>query len=82
MSSIDFTNYHDISFQSSPKTIATFSLVLSKQDILNALGSESIYINGKYYKVPEIELLELLYEYRFRSNIGNIEIDLEEIKTT
>lgn len=58
------------------KTILKASFFLSKEDILNTLLSEKILINGKYYLVPEEELIFHLTKKQF----GKITLELELIK--
>jgi hypothetical protein len=48
---------------------------LDKKSMLESLMYEQIFINGKYYKVPERTLLECLLNKRF----GETRLDLEEV---
>ena len=58
------------------RTVLTCSIRLDKKTMLNALQSDSILIDGRYYKVPEDALLECLINRRF----GETRLDLEEIE--
>ena len=72
---MDLTNYLEIQEPTKTRTIMTCYVRLDKKSILNALGAEQIFINGKYYKVPERTLLECLLNKCF----GEIMLDLEEV---
>lgn len=58
------------------KTIFKANVMLDKETILNALQSDSIYIFGKLYKVPEQQFLLCLLNKHF----GLQTIEFEEIK--
>jgi len=63
------------------KTILKANVLLDKETILNALKSDSIYIFGKLYKVPEKQfLLCLLNNHLGLQPIGLQTIEFEEIK--
>jgi hypothetical protein len=72
---IDLTNYLEIQEPTNTRTIMTCSIRLDKKSMLEALMHEQIFINGKYYKVPERTLLECLLNKRF----GETRLDLEEV---
>jgi hypothetical protein len=72
---INLGNYVEIQEKIQTKTIMTCYVRLDKKSMLEALNHEIIYINGKYYKVPEIKLLECLINKRF----GQIKLNLEEL---
>ena len=73
---IDFTNYLEISEQYKKKTVVCCFVRLDKETMLNALKSESIYIRGYYFKVPETKLLHLLLNKQF----GETYLELEKIE--
>lgn len=62
---IDLTSRVDISKPLRIRTIMTCDVWLDKQIILEALICEQIFIDGKYYEVPEIVLLESLRTKQF-----------------
>ena len=72
---IDLTNYLEIYEQTKTRVIMSCYVRLDKKTILSVLSSEQIYINGKYYKVPEKTLLLCL----LNNNFGETKLDLEEI---
>jgi|TARA_R110000851_G_scaffold138587_1_gene275283 hypothetical protein len=72
---IDLTDYREMQLPTETKTIMTCGLRLDKKAMLNALLSDSIYINGEYFKVPERALLECLIDKRY----GEIKLELEKI---
>ena len=72
---IDLTNYLEIQEPIKTITILTCYVRLDKKSILEALMHEQIFINGKYYKMPERMLLECLINKRF----GQTKLDLEEV---
>jgi len=72
---MDLTNYVDFQESQKPRTIMTCYIRLDKKSMLTALVSDNIFINGKYYKVPEQKLLECLINSRF----GETKLDLEEV---
>lgn len=56
---IDLTGlFNQVDFK--VETVLTASFKLSKEQILTALSSDSIYINGRMYKTPQMRLLECL----------------------
>lgn len=72
---IDLTSYLEISNKPETRLVMTCYVRLDKKTILSALAAESIFINGKYFKVPESRLLECLINRSF----GETKLDLEEI---
>ena len=58
------------------KTILYCTLQLTKKEMIQALRHEAIFINDKYYKVPEKTLLFCLTNEKF----GEIPLELEQIK--
>jgi hypothetical protein len=72
---IDLTSCVDISKPLRTKTIMTCDVWLDKKIILEALKCEQIFINGKYYEVPERVLLESLRTKQF----GITRLEFEEI---
>jgi hypothetical protein len=75
MEKMDLTNYLEIQQPAKLKTILTCHVRLDKKSMLEALSSEAVFINGKYYKVPEEELLDCLINKRF----GQTKLNLEQI---
>lgn len=73
---IDFTNHLEISESFKTKTVVCCFVRLDKETMLNALKSESIYIKGNYFKVPETKLLHLLLNRKF----GETYLELEKIE--
>ena len=69
------TNYWEIHGPTKTLSIMTCYVRLDKKSMLEALMHEQIFINGKYYKVPERTLLECLLNKRF----GETRLDLEEV---
>jgi hypothetical protein len=61
---IDLTNYRETQEPTKIRTILTCYVRLDKKTMLNALQSDSICINGEYFKVPEHTLLECLINRR------------------
>ena len=72
---INLTDYMEIQEPTKTRIIMTCYVRLDKKTILEALMHEKIFINGKFYKVPEKILLECILNRRF----GSIKLDLEEI---
>jgi len=72
---IDLTNYFEIQEPAKTRIIMTCYLRLDKKSMLETLMHEKIFINGKYYKVPERTLLECLLNKRF----GETRLDLEQV---
>ena len=72
---VDLTSYLQIQEPTKTRTIMTCYVRLDKKSMLEALMHEQIFINGKYYKVPEITLLECLINKCF----GKTRLDLEEV---
>ena len=72
---IDLTNYREIQEPIKTRTILSCSIRLDKKTMLNVLQSDSIFINGDCYKVPEHILLECLINKKY----GEIKLDLEKI---
>ena len=72
---IDLTNYLDFQEPKTTRIIMTCYIRLDKKSMLTALMSDNIFINGKYYKVPEQKLLDCLINSRF----GTTKLDLEEV---
>lgn len=72
---IDLTNYLEIQEPTKTRIIMTCYVRLDKKSMLEALMHEQIFINGKFYKVPEEKLLECLVNKRF----GKTKLDLEEV---
>jgi hypothetical protein len=73
---IDLSNYLEINEPTKTRTIMTCYVRLDKKSMLESLMHEQIFINGKYYKVPERILLECLINNKF----GEIKLDLEEVE--
>jgi hypothetical protein len=77
---IDLTSRVDISKPLRIRTIMTCDVWLDKQIILEALICEQIFIDGKYYEVPEIVLLESLRTKQFGMTRLEFErLEFEEI---
>lgn len=72
---IDLTNYRELQEPINTRTILTCHLRLDKNTMLNTLQSDSICINGEYFKVPEQTLLECLINMRY----GGTRLELEKI---
>ena len=72
---IDLTKYLEIQVPAKTRTIMTCCVRLDKKSMLEVLMHEQIFINGKFYKVPERTLLECLLNKRF----GETRLDLEEV---
>jgi hypothetical protein len=72
---MDLTNYIEVQEPIKTKTILTCCLRLDKKSMLEALMHEKIFINGKYYKLPELQLLDCLVNNRF----GETKLYLEQI---
>lgn len=72
---IDLTYHKELQEPTSFKTIMTCYIRLDKKTMLDTLQSDSIYINGKHYKVPEETLLKLLLKKCY----GETKLELEEI---
>ncbi len=72
---VDFSGKIDVNTNEKIITILTCTLWLTKEDMLNAMLHDCIFINSKYYKVPETDLLELLKNKKF----GYTTLDLIEI---
>jgi hypothetical protein len=72
---IDLTNYFEIQEPTKTRIIMTCYLRLDKKSMLEMLMHEKIFINGKYYKVPERTLLQCLLNKRF----GETRLDLEQV---
>lgn len=72
---VDFSSHLDIQEPTYIRTIMTCYVRLDKKSMVSALAADQIFINGKYYKVPETTLLECLINKRF----GEIKLELEEI---
>ncbi len=73
---LELTDYREMQEPLKIRTVLTCSIRLDKKTMLNALQSDAILINGRYYKVPENALLECLINRRF----GEIRLDFEEIE--
>jgi len=72
---MDLTNYRESQEPIKYKTILTCYVRLDKKSMLKVLQSDSVFINGEFFKVPETTLLECLIQKRF----GEIKLDLEKI---
>ena len=72
---IDYSSIVSTSTDWNVKTYLTIDIYLDREFILNTLATDSIYIYGKYYKIPERLLCEILLNKRF----GLQEITLEQI---
>lgn len=73
---IDLTNYLEIQEPTKTRVIMTCYVRLDKKSMLETLMHEQMFINGKYYKVPETTLLECLLNKRY----GQTKLNLEEVK--
>ena len=58
------------------KAIVIYHVGLDKKAMVDALQSDSICINGEYFKVPERALLECLINRRY----GDTRLELEKIR--
>lgn len=58
------------------KTILYCKIHLTKSEMIEALGKESVFIHDNYYKVPEQTLLHCLINGQF----GETNLELEMIK--
>lgn len=77
--SYDFTGFVNRYTKDIPEKImieATFKL--SREDILNALLNEVVYVDGHYYKVPEQEFLYLVMYKKYKEEIT---LKLERIES-
>lgn len=72
---MDLTNYRETQEPIKYKTIVTCYVRLDKKTMLKALQSESIYINGEHFKVPEYTLLDCLMNKRY----GETRLELEKL---
>lgn len=57
------------------RIILSCTVRLDRKAVLEALGSDSIYIDGNNFKVPEAKLLECLVNNKY----GFVKLDLEQI---
>ncbi len=73
---IDLTSYIELQKPKKTRTILICYFRLDKKAMLNALQSDSIFLDGEYFKVPEQTLLECLINRRF----GETRIELEKIE--
>ena len=73
---INLTDNLRIDIEPVTKTILYCTLKLSKKEMIQALSHEAIFINDKYYKVPEKSLLHYLTNKQF----GDTYLELELIK--
>ena len=72
---MDLTKYRETQEPIKYKTILICYVRLDKKSMLNALQSDSVYINGEHFKVPEQTLLECLINKRF----GETRLELEKL---
>ena len=72
---IDLTYHVEIDNPIITSTILTCYFRLDKKTMLNVLQSNSIYIKGEYFKVPEKALLQCLINNRY----GETKLELEKI---
>lgn len=74
--SINFNDFRTIDSPNYTKTILTVEVNLTRDEILQTLQKEFIFINGNYYIVPEHKLIGCLLNRQY----FNIILDLEQIK--
>ena len=72
---MNLTKYRETQEPIKYKTIVTCYVRLDKKAMLDALQSDSVYINGEHFKVPEHTLLECLINKRY----GETRLELEKI---
>jgi hypothetical protein len=75
---IDWTERQDIS-KILKKTILNATFVLTKDNALDALRCDYIFINGKHYKTPKNGLLDLLRNCKLRDEPIRVNLELEEV---
>tara|TARA_R110002096_G_C14391316_1_gene706557 strand:+ start:155 stop:379 length:225 start_codon:yes stop_codon:yes gene_type:complete len=73
---MDLTNFRETQEPTKIRTILTCYVRLDKNTMLNALQSDSIFIDGQHFKVPENTLLMCLINKKF----GETKLELELIK--
>ena len=72
---IDLTYYRELQ-KGEPYRLYVFHIRLDKKTILETLQSDYIIIDGKYFEVPERELLLLL----INKDYGETRLELKQIK--
>lgn len=68
---MDLSYHREIQEKASEKVIMSCTVKLDKKTILEVLGSELIFIDGKYYEVPEKQLISILLNGSYGSNFIN-----------
>ena len=73
----DWTRYFDFK-ESSERTILSATLALTKNDVIDGLRVDYIFINGKFYRTPKSDLLDLLRDDVLSDKAICVELELEE----
>lgn len=75
----NWSKYLDLS-ESSKRRILTANLALTKNDVLDALRQDYIFINDAYYRTPKYDLLDLLRDDVLSDKPICVELELEEVE--
>ena len=73
----DWTQYQDIN-ESYRRTILTATFALTKDNVINALRCDYVFIQDKYYKTPKHDLLNLLQQDIVSNKAICVELELEQ----
>lgn len=72
---IDLTYHQEICSEYEKRIIMSIVVRLDKKTMIDILGSDKVFINGMYFKVPENQILNLLLNRQY----GETKLELEQI---